>query len=191
MPNFAFMMKEMKGPDAKELLVLKRPFPITGMTCASCAINVEKTLKRQTGVVDAVVNLADSSALVEYKPVLTNPLSLKKAVKSAGYDLLIPDSSSPESHNAESLDNEYRYAEVDPAIVERQRIAATRSLKQRMIWAIALSIPLVIISMSGWKGPVLSLWHDPRHSCLWPPLFRTRLAAGPSREGEHGHTRSR
>jgi len=166
MPNFAFMMKEMKGPDAKELLVLKRPFPITGMTCASCAINVEKTLKRQTGVVDAVVNLADSSALVEYKPVLTNPLSLKKAVKSAGYDLLIPDSSSPESHNAESLDNEYRYAEVDPAIVERQRIAATRSLKQRMIWAIALSIPLVIISMSGWKGPVLSLWHGPFAS-LW------------------------
>ena len=42
---------------------------ITGMTCANCAKTIERTLKKKTpGVIEANVNYATESALVEYLP---------------------------------------------------------------------------------------------------------------------------
>ncbi|NSW94658.1 MAG: heavy-metal-associated domain-containing protein, partial [Bacteroidales bacterium] len=35
-----------------------RQFPVTGMSCASCALNIEKKLGSQEGVASASVNLA-------------------------------------------------------------------------------------------------------------------------------------
>src|SRR5688500_9070079 len=43
-------------------------FPITGMTCASCAGRVTKALKKVPGVADASVNLATEQATVRYDP---------------------------------------------------------------------------------------------------------------------------
>ncbi|MBP7645091.1 MAG: heavy-metal-associated domain-containing protein, partial [Saprospiraceae bacterium] len=34
----------------------RRQFPVGGMSCASCALSVEKILKAQSGVVDASVS---------------------------------------------------------------------------------------------------------------------------------------
>jgi Cu2+-exporting ATPase len=123
----------------KEPVVQKRPFPVTGMTCGSCAVNIERTLQRQPGVVQASVNYADSSALVEYKPALVTPLSLRKAVTDIGYDLLIPE-------------REYDDAEVDPALVEAARATYTRALRRRTFWAIGLALPQVVIGMGGMYG---------------------------------------
>ncbi|MDD5701907.1 MAG: HAD-IC family P-type ATPase, partial [Dehalococcoidales bacterium] len=58
---------------------------IGGMSCASCAANVEGALKSQPGVENAVVNLATGKANVRYDPARTNPASLKKAVEEVGY----------------------------------------------------------------------------------------------------------
>lgn len=42
-------------------------FPVTGMTCANCAMNIERTLKKKTpGVVDAAVNFASERVQVEF-----------------------------------------------------------------------------------------------------------------------------
>ena len=41
---------------------IKESFPVTGMTCASCASSVESVLKHTSGVFDASVNFANSSA---------------------------------------------------------------------------------------------------------------------------------
>lgn len=40
--------------------------PITGMTCAACVRNVERSLKKEDGVSEAVVNLATERATVSY-----------------------------------------------------------------------------------------------------------------------------
>ena len=67
----------------------KGNFPVLGMSCAACASRVEKTLGQQPGVVCASVNYASSVASVEYDSTLCSPETLKKAVRDAGYDLLV------------------------------------------------------------------------------------------------------
>jgi len=62
-------------------------FKALNLSCAGCAMNVEKALKAQSGVVKARVNYADSSATVEYLPETVTPEQLRHAVRDAGYDL--------------------------------------------------------------------------------------------------------
>lgn len=47
---------------------LKENFPVTDLSCASCALTVEKTLKTEPGVIGASVNYASGIAMVEYMP---------------------------------------------------------------------------------------------------------------------------
>ena len=60
---------------------------VIGMTCASCAMNVENSLKKVTGVISAAVNLATRKATVEFNPSLVNVPILEKAIKDVGYDV--------------------------------------------------------------------------------------------------------
>jgi len=69
---------------------------ITGMTCASCALRVEKALLRVPGVTSASVNLATEQATV--RALSSVPLSaLKAAVEKAGYVADEPESAGPAS----------------------------------------------------------------------------------------------
>jgi cation-transporting ATPase V len=63
-------------------------FDVSGMTCASCAVRIEKTLKKQPGVVEAKVNLATSEALVRVSEEVPFE-TLRAAVQSRGYDLAV------------------------------------------------------------------------------------------------------
>ena len=46
----------------------KIALPITGMTCANCAANIERVVKRMDGVADASVNFAAESAALSFDP---------------------------------------------------------------------------------------------------------------------------
>jgi Cu2+-exporting ATPase len=70
-----------------EETVIKGMFKALGMSCAGCALNVEKTLQQQAGVVKARVNYADSTATVDYDASVVTPFQLRQAVREAGYDL--------------------------------------------------------------------------------------------------------
>ena len=48
----------------------------------------KKILNAQTGVVAASVNLAASTAAVEYDTMQTSPEKLRQAVQEGGYDML-------------------------------------------------------------------------------------------------------
>lgn len=63
-------------------------YPVTGMSCASCAARVNKVLNGHRGVYEANVNYASATARVVYNPALCTPAALKTAVQGAGYDLL-------------------------------------------------------------------------------------------------------
>lgn len=63
---------------------------VTGMTCASCVMRVEKTLKAVPGVQSASVNLATEEAAVSAGPGVDAP-ALAAAVRKAGYDVAVSD----------------------------------------------------------------------------------------------------
>ena len=115
--------------------IIKQTFPALNMGCAGCAVNVEKALNKQKGVLHAAVNYAAAMATVEYDSSQVSPESLRKAVQDAGYDLLTDsgDDSSDE--------------------VERAHEAKYKKLKFRTFWAVILSIPLFVIGMLFMKMP--------------------------------------
>jgi copper chaperone CopZ len=70
-----------RGENSKKI-----SFSVTGMTCATCARIVERSLKKVDGVVFAGVNLATETAFV----VLDKDVpmeELEEAVRKAGYDV--------------------------------------------------------------------------------------------------------
>ena len=60
--------------------------PIAGMTCAACAVRIEKSLNKQPGI-SAAVNLAAEKARVEYDPSQTCPTDIVNLIKKTGYDV--------------------------------------------------------------------------------------------------------
>ncbi len=59
--------------------------PVTGMTCAMCVKNVERSLKRADGVADVSVNLATEKATIAYDAARLNTKDLIERLESAGY----------------------------------------------------------------------------------------------------------
>lgn len=66
----------------------KTTMRIGGMTCASCALNIETALSELEGVSKASVNLATEKAAVEYNPSKVNTNLLEKAVVDVGYKVI-------------------------------------------------------------------------------------------------------
>ena len=58
---------------------------LEGMTCASCALRIEKGLKKVSGVASAAVNLATERAAVTYDPAVASPSDLVAKVAATGY----------------------------------------------------------------------------------------------------------
>ncbi|KUK72153.1 heavy metal translocating P-type ATPase [Methanobacterium sp. 42_16] len=66
----------------------KAEIKISGMHCASCALNVEKTLQGLEGVEEAQVNFGTEKATVEYDPEKVELQKLEKSVEEAGYGVV-------------------------------------------------------------------------------------------------------
>src|SRR5579859_523912 len=58
---------------------------LEGMTCASCAVRIEKGLKKVPGVAEASVNLATERATVHYDSAMTSLDDLVHKVEAVGY----------------------------------------------------------------------------------------------------------
>lgn len=114
--------------DTKKDATVKQIFPVVGMSCAACAARVDKTLNSLEGVT-ASVNYAAAAVTVSYPPEACSPEKLREAVRNAGYDLLIDTATDVEAEAA------------------RLRNLHYVQLKRRTIGAIALSLPLSVISM--------------------------------------------
>lgn len=110
-----------------------------GMSCASCAARVDKTLNHQPGVSKAAVNYASGMATVEYDRSQCSPEALQQAVQAAGYDLLI------------------KQDENMPDKVEQAHNKKYSALKFRTTWAIILSVPIMIIGMFFMDMPYANL----------------------------------
>ena len=108
---------------------IKNTYPVLGMSCASCAARVDKTLNGLPGVYQATVNYATAVAQVEYNPEICSDATLQSAVQDAGYDLLV-DTGEDAADKAEEI-----------------RLTRYRKIKRRTVAALLLSLPIMIISM--------------------------------------------
>lgn len=72
------------GEEQKKRAELK----IGGMECASCAVNVERSLGSLGNVSKAEVNYATGTAIVEYERGKVSVQDLEKAVRDAGYNVV-------------------------------------------------------------------------------------------------------
>ena len=93
---------------------------IGGMTCASCANRVERKLNKLDGV-RASVNYATEKARVQ-APAGTDPAVLVAQVEAAGYTAALP-------------------------AAEREPAAERDALRDRLITSVALSVPVIALSM--------------------------------------------
>jgi Cu2+-exporting ATPase len=123
----------------------KTNFPVLKMSCAGCAANIQKTLRKQAGVKSANVNFASKTALIEYNTVITNAEKLQAAVRSAGFDLII---ASGEDEAGEQL--------ADDEQQQYDRLKVTTFV------AIFLSSGLLILSMTPlmhlpWAGYAMGI----------------------------------
>jgi len=66
----------------------KVELPLSGLSCASCAVKVQGALSAIPGVVDASVNYATEKAIVTYKSDQVGLASLSNAVATAGYKVM-------------------------------------------------------------------------------------------------------
>src|SRR5712691_5973119 len=60
-------------------------FALEGMTCASCAMRIEKGLKKVPGVLEASVNLATEQGVVTYNPTETDVAKMVQKIEAVGY----------------------------------------------------------------------------------------------------------
>lgn len=108
---------------------IKNTYPVLGMSGASCAARVDKTLNGLPGVYQATVNYATAVAQVEYNPEVCSDATLQSAVQDAGYDLLV-DTGEDVADKAEEI-----------------RLTRYRKIKRRTVVALLLSLPIMVISM--------------------------------------------
>lgn len=119
----------------------KVELPIRGMTCANCALTVERSLKRKLpGLISVNVNLATENATVEYDPRKANLEDIAGIVQWAGYHAVLPG-----EKDAEEKERERR--------IQRERTA---------FWVgVGFTLPLFILSMGRDFG-ILGHWaHSP------------------------------
>ena len=81
--------------------------PIGGMSCASCAARIERSLKKLNGITDASVNFGTEKVSVEYIPSLVDLQAIKKTIIDTGYSVI-----EVEEKNLLDLDRERREKEL-------------------------------------------------------------------------------
>ena len=64
----------------------KATLQIKGMHCASCAVNIEKVLLKEKGLISARVNFPLEKLIIEYNPEEINLDGIKKIIKKIGYE---------------------------------------------------------------------------------------------------------
>ncbi len=149
---------------SKSLSIDSIELQVGGMTCASCANRVERKLNKLEGVT-ASVNYATEKASVEI-PQGYDPAQLIAEIEAAGYSATLPEPPRDETSDSGS-DEEPMDAEM-------------LGLRQRVIGAVILSVPVILISMipalqfPNWQWLMLTLtapvvvWCGyPFHKAAW------------------------
>ncbi len=109
-------------------------YPVTGMSCASCAMSVESIAAAVPGVQQASVNFATQALDIYFNPKQTSQQQILQAVENVGFGLIVDE------------ENAFNKQEAQQEI-------ALNQLKKQTLGAVLLTIPVVLIDMiwMDWK----------------------------------------
>jgi Cu+-exporting ATPase len=107
-------------------------FVVEGMHCSSCAIAIEKALKRRDGIADADLTFATEKLEVKYDPGKVNIPFIKEVVEKVGFKALL-----------------------EEEVVSREEIhfRKLREARNRLIFVWALGTPIFLIMVIRWFVP--------------------------------------
>lgn len=109
----------------------KIELPVTGMTCANCAMNIERALnKKVAGVVNASVNFATERVFIDYIASVSSIDDIISAIKKAGYGVIPPE------EIAQGDDSE-----------QAARDAEIKDQTRKFVAGVVFALPLFILSM--------------------------------------------
>ncbi|WP_327072785.1 heavy metal translocating P-type ATPase [Kitasatospora purpeofusca] len=145
---------------------------IGGMTCASCAARIEKKLNRMDGVT-ATVNYATEKARVDFGPDLS-VADLVATVEATGYTAAPPRPAVADAAGTAGVSGSAEPAESADDLAP---------LRQRLITAVVLAVPVVAMAMvpalqfDNWQwlsltlaAPVVTYAAWPFHRAAWTNL---------------------
>jgi cation transport ATPase len=168
-------------------------YEISGMSCAACQANVERSVRRQAGVEKADVSLLANEMTVTYDPEKLTQAQIVQAVTEAGYG----------ARAAGSTQN--RRSGFRGAWESRAKRAeeVQQGMKRRLSWSIALLLPLMYLSMGSMLSlPAARLSHRdgkplrvraaPAGACTsdsvsQPQLFQQWIPGAAQTRTEHGY----
>ncbi|WP_400997232.1 heavy metal translocating P-type ATPase [Agromyces sp. GXQ0307] len=136
---------------------------IGGMTCASCAMRIEKKLNKLEGV-NATVNYATEKARVA-APAGVDQAELIAAVEAAGYRATVPAPPAPAGASG---------AGDGGTPAESRADVELRSVRTRLIASLVLSVPVILMSMipalqfTYWQWASLALAAPVVTWAAWP-----------------------
>jgi len=107
----------------------RKEFIVKGMSCASCAQNVEKTVRKLKGVEEASVNFATEKVSVTYNPLEIQESDIVTAIRREGFKVL-----------------EHRESNTTRAEADEKR-DEHKSMWKKFIISAAFTLPLLYISM--------------------------------------------
>jgi Cu+-exporting ATPase len=131
--------------------IIEVELAVQGMTCAACAARIEKALNEISGV-EAAVNYATETAMVAFDSESQSQEAVLAAISRIGY-------------SAHAVDDES---------FDEDLSASIRIAQLRLIISIALSIPVVLLSMvtawqfDGWQWWAMGLSAPVVTWCAWP-----------------------
>ncbi|MFH1841543.1 MAG: heavy metal translocating P-type ATPase [Candidatus Nealsonbacteria bacterium] len=116
-------------------MATKTIFKISGMHCASCAVNIENALKKEAGIKSANVNFASEKLYLEFDEIEISIAQIQKIIEKLGYEAI-----------EETAEEEMRDHHKETKIREIQK------LKKRFIFALIFSSPIIYMVMGGMIG---------------------------------------
>lgn len=168
---------------------------IKGMTCASCSARIERKLGKFDGV-SASVNYATETASVTFPDTIA-PDQLVAAIESIGYRVTLP----PQAHDAAAAPAPDGPGSTTTDSGDRQDADAVRSLRQRLLISLVLTVPVVVLAMvpalqfTYWQWVSLTLASPVVVWGAWPfhraagETVSVEVLPQTNRAGEQGHLR--
>jgi len=134
-------------------MAASQTFKIKGMHCASCAVNIERALKKSVGVTDAQVNYATETAQLVFDETKTNPNQLSKIMEPLGYSLIINEPTaltkeaaamgmSPDAPPFAEASEGRHAAHLGLRESKAEKLAELQAMKQKLL----IALPITIIS---------------------------------------------
>ncbi|MEL4304622.1 heavy metal translocating P-type ATPase [Methanococcoides sp. LMO-2] len=123
-------------------------FDVGGMSCAACASNIERALRKLEGVSNASVNFPMSTAHAEYDSSKVSVAEMLEAIENIGYTASVKKEGSPADREQVARDME----------ITRQR--------NNLLIAFGLMVPIMLGGMSG---------GFPQYLYFVPPILADRF----------------